>query len=91
MLDSQHALHHLLVAKLLQGLEVEVPKVLVPPPRVVAAGCKARRLRHLYVEDVEAVGASIHLGNKATMVILDSQNTVPDLHARAILIQAVPS
>jgi hypothetical protein len=35
VLDSRHALHHLLVAELLQGLEVEVPKALVPPPGVV--------------------------------------------------------
>jgi hypothetical protein len=73
VLDSRHALHHLLVAKLLQGLEVEVPKALVPPPGVVvAAGCKAHELRYLHMDDVEAVGASIHLGEKAMMVIPDT-------------------
>jgi len=73
VLDSRHALHHLLVAELLQGLEVEVPKALVPPPGVVvAAGCKTHGLRHLHVEDVKAVGASVHLDEKATMAILDT-------------------
>jgi hypothetical protein len=33
VLDSRHALQHLLVAELFQGLEVEVPKVgLTQPP-----------------------------------------------------------
>ena len=32
MFDSWHALHHLLVAELLQVLKVEVPKALVPSP-----------------------------------------------------------
>jgi hypothetical protein len=71
--DSRHALHHLLVAELLQGLKVEVPKALVPPPGVVvAAACKAHELRYLHMDDIEVVGASIHLGEKATMVIPDT-------------------
>jgi len=82
VLDSRHALHHLLVAELLQGLEVEVPKALVPPPRVVvAAGYKTHGLRHLHVEDIEAVGAFVHLDKKETMVILDTQDPMLDLHA----------
>jgi hypothetical protein len=73
VLDSRHALHHLLVFEQLQGLEVEVPKALVPPPGViVAAGCKTHGLRHLHVEDVQAIGASVHLGEKATMAIPDT-------------------
>jgi hypothetical protein len=72
VLDSRHALHHLFVTELLQGLEVEVPKALVPLLGIIiAAGCKAHGLRHLHVENVEAVGASVHLGEKATMAILD--------------------
>jgi hypothetical protein len=73
VLNSWHALRHLLVAELLQGLEVEVPKALVPPLGVViTAGCKAHGLHHLYMEDVEVIGASIHLGEKVTMAILDT-------------------
>jgi hypothetical protein len=73
VLDSRHALQHLLVAELFQGLEVEVPKALVPSPGVVVAlSCKTHGLRHLHVEDIEAVGASIHLGEKATMAIPDT-------------------
>jgi hypothetical protein len=80
-LDSRHALHHRLVVELLQGLKVEVPKVLVPPPGVViVVGYKTHRLRHLYMEDVEAVGASVHLGEKATMAIPDALDPVLDLH-----------
>jgi hypothetical protein len=75
-------LQHLLVAELLQDLEVEVPKVLMPPLGVViVAGCKAHGLCHLYMEDVEAVGASVHLGEKATMAIADTQDLMLDLHA----------
>jgi hypothetical protein len=72
VLDSQDALRHLLVAELLQGLKVEVTKALVPPPGVVVTvGCKTHGPHHLYVEDVEAVGTSVHLGEKATMAIPD--------------------
>jgi hypothetical protein len=39
------------------------------------------------VEDIEAIGASIYLGEKATMAIPDTQDLVLDLHTRAILIQ----
>jgi hypothetical protein len=87
VLDSRHALRHLLVAELLQGLRVKVPKALVPPLGViVAVGCKAHELRHLYMEDVEAVGASVHLGEKAMMAIPNPQDPVLDLHTQAILI-----
>jgi hypothetical protein len=56
VVDARHAPHHLLAAELPQGLKVEVPKALVPPPSVVVAvGCKTKRLRHLCVKDVEAV------------------------------------
>ena len=39
------------------------------------------------MEDVKAVGASVHLDEKATMAIPDTQDPVLDLHARAVLIQ----
>jgi hypothetical protein len=72
VLDSWHALYHLLVADLLEVLEVEVPKALMLLPGVVVAvGYKAHGLCHLHVENVEAVGTSVHLSKKATMVILD--------------------
>jgi hypothetical protein len=38
-------------------------------------------LHHLHMEDIEAVGASVHLGEKATMAILDTQDPMLDLHA----------
>jgi len=56
VLDSRHALHHLLVAELLQGLEVEVLKALVPPPLVViAAGYKACRQWWSVVEAIRGL------------------------------------
>ena len=82
VLDSRHALDHLLVVELLQGLEVEVPKALVPLLGViVVASCMTHGLHHLHVEDIEAVGASIHLGEKAAMAIPDVQDPVLDLYA----------
>jgi hypothetical protein len=44
-------------------------------------------LRHLHVEDVEAVGASVHLSKKATMAIPNAQDPMLDFHARAVLIR----
>jgi hypothetical protein len=64
-----------------------VPKALVPPPGVIIiAGYKTHGLHHLHVEDVEAVGASVHLGEKAMMTILDTQDPMLDLHVRGVLI-----
>ena len=48
---------------------------------VVAMGYKTHGLRHLHVEDIEAVGAFVHLDKKETMVILDTQDPMLDLHA----------
>ena len=84
-MDSWHAPLHLLIIELLQGLEVEVPKALVPPPSVIVAagraGCKTKGLRHLHVKDVDAVAPSVHLAEKAATAILDTQDPMLDLHA----------
>ena len=58
-----------------------------PPGVVVAAGCKTHGLRHLHMEDVKAIGAFVHLDEKATMAIPDTQDPVLDLHTRTVLIQ----
>ena len=72
MLDARHTLHHLLVAELLQGLKVEVPKALVPLLCVIiAAGYKTHRLHHMHMENIKVIGASIHLGEEPMMAILD--------------------
>jgi hypothetical protein len=85
---ARHALHHLLVAELLQGLEVEVPKALVPPPGfIVPPSCKTKGLRHLCVKNVEAVAPPIHLGKKSVTRIPNAKHAVLDLYARAFLIQ----
>jgi hypothetical protein len=63
-----------------QGLKVEVPKALVPPPSVViTAGCKTKRLCHLCVKDVEAV-APVDLDQELVSMISDAQHPVLDLH-----------
>ena len=82
MVDARHAPHHLLVAEQLQGLEVEVPKALVPPPCVIiAAGYKTHMLHHQHMENIKAIGASVQLGEGPVMAILDAQYPVLDLHA----------
>ena len=88
MVDAWHALHHLLVVEQLQGLEVEMSKALVPPPVIIiVASCKTHRLRHLHIENIKAIGASVHLGEESPTAIIDAQYFVLDLHTRAILIQ----
>jgi hypothetical protein len=39
------------------------------------------------MENIEVIGASVHLGKKSSMAILDAQYPVLDLHTQAILIQ----
>jgi hypothetical protein len=39
------------------------------------------------MENIEAIGASVHLGKKSSMSIPDAQYPMLDLHAQAILIQ----
>jgi hypothetical protein len=73
VVDVWHAPHHLLGTELPQGLKVEVPKSLVPPPRViVASSCKAKRLCHLCVENIGAVAPPAHLSEKTATSVLDA-------------------
>ena len=72
MVEAREASHHLLGAEPLQGLDVEVPKVLVPLPcLVIPASCKTKRLGHPYVEDVEAVLPSNHPSEKLSITTRD--------------------
>jgi hypothetical protein len=72
VVNVRHAPHHLLATELPQGLKVEVPKALVPPPSViVAVGYKTKRLHHLRVKDVEAV-APVDLDEEPAAMILDA-------------------
>jgi hypothetical protein len=88
MHDAWQAPHHLLVVELLQGLEVEMPKALVPPLGViVTVSYKTKGLRHLHMEDIEAVAPSAHLGEELETTIPDVQHPMLDLHTRAVLNQ----
>ena len=59
-----------------------MPKTLVPPPGIViAAGYKAHGLRHLHMENIKVIGASVHLGEMSAKGILYAQYPVLDLHA----------
>ena len=88
MVDARYAPCHLLVAEPLQSLEVEVPKALVPSPGVIiTVGYKAHGMHHLHMEDIKAIGASVHLSEKSVMAIPDAQYPMLDLDAWAILIQ----
>jgi hypothetical protein len=88
VVKARQALYHLLGTKLLQSLEVKVPKSLVPLPRlVVPTSSKAEELCYLHVEDVESISASSYLGKKATMTIPNPHDSILDLHTQTILIQ----
>jgi hypothetical protein len=64
---QRHGTHHLLVVRLPQCLEFKVLKALVPPPCIVIVV-----LRHLHMENIEAIDSSIHLSYpKLMMEFLD--------------------
>jgi hypothetical protein len=69
VVDVRHAPQHLLGTELPQGLKVEVPKVLVPLPRiVVTSSCKAKRPYHLCVENIEAIAPLLTLARRRRQV-----------------------
>jgi hypothetical protein len=87
VVKARQASYHPLVTESLQGLKVKVPEALVPLPRlVVLTSTKADGLCYLHVEDIESIGASGYLGQKATMVILNPHDSVLDLHTRTTFI-----
>ena len=70
MVEAWQASHHLRGTEPLQGLEVKVPKTLVPLPRlVVLTSSETGGLCHLHIEDVESICALGYLGKKATTAI----------------------
>jgi hypothetical protein len=70
VVEAWQASHHLLGTKLLQGLEVKVPKALVPLPRlVVPMSSEEEGLCHLHIKDIELICASSYLSKKVTMAI----------------------
>jgi hypothetical protein len=89
VVKAQHASYHPLGTEPLQGLEVKVPKALVPLPRlvIIPTSSKAEGLCYLHVEDVESISASSYLDKKATMAIPNPHDSVLDLHTRTVLIQ----
>ena len=81
MVKAREASHHLLGAKPLQALKVEVPKALVPLPcLIVPASCKTKRLGHPDVEDVEAVLSSNHPSEKLATMVPDVEDPAIDHH-----------
>ena len=73
MVEAWQASHHLRGTEPLQGLEVKIPKALMPLPRlVIPTSSEIEGLCHLYVKDVEAICTSGHLGKKAAMAIPDA-------------------
>jgi hypothetical protein len=82
VVKARQASYHPLGTEPLQGLEVKVPKTLVPLPRlVVPMSSKVDGLCYLHVEDIEWIGASGYLSKKATMAIPNPHDSVLDLHA----------
>jgi hypothetical protein len=81
VLDHWHAVHHGVLAKLVQRLEVEVAKPLVLVLGVVALPHdEADRLRGLEVEDVEVTRPAVHLDEKTSAMILDAKHALVSLH-----------
>jgi hypothetical protein len=65
VVETWQASHHLLGTEPLQGLEVKVPKALVPLPRlVVPTSSEAKGLCHLHIKDVESICASGYLARR---------------------------
>jgi hypothetical protein len=88
VVEAWQASHHLLGTEPLQGLEVKVPRALVPLPRlVVLTSSETEGLCHLHIKDVESICTSGYLGKKATMAIPNPQDSILDLHVRTVLIQ----
>jgi hypothetical protein len=88
VVKARQASYHSLGTKLLQGLEVKVPKSLVPLPcLVIPMSSKSEGLCYLHVEDIESIGASGYLGKKAMMAIPNPHDSILDLHTRTTLIQ----
>ena len=70
MVEARQASHHLLGTEPLQGLEVEVPKALVPLQRlVVPTSSEAEGLCNLHIKDVESTRASSYLDKEAVLAI----------------------
>jgi hypothetical protein len=81
VVKAQQASYHPLGTEPLQGLEMKVPRALVPLPRlVVPMSSKAEGLCYLHIEDIDSIGASGYLGKKAMMVISNPHNSILDLH-----------
>jgi hypothetical protein len=88
MVKARQASYHPLGTEPLQGLEVKVPEVLMPLPRlVVPTSSKVEGLCYLHVEDIESIGASGYLGKKATMAIPNPHDFILYFHTRTTLIQ----
>ena len=72
VVDVGHAMGHSLLTKLLQDLEVKVPKTLMLVPCfVVLVHDKAKGVCHLHMNHINAVASQLHLGEKTVASILD--------------------
>jgi hypothetical protein len=80
--DARHAADHLLLAELLQGLEVKMPKAFVLVPcLIITARDKEKEVRHLYMKHVKAVAFPVHLGEKTVASIPDEYHAILNLHS----------
>jgi hypothetical protein len=81
VLDHRQSTHHVLLAELVQHVEVEVAETLVLVPRlVILAHGKAKRPSRLEVEEIEAIGAAPDLDQKPAALIPNPQHALVDLH-----------
>jgi hypothetical protein len=88
VVDLRHPAHHLLTSELMERLEVEMPKPLVPiPGLIISMRDKAEGSGHLHVKHVQSVAPAVDLGEKVTATVLDPEHPLANLHSQAALIE----
>jgi len=102
VLDHRHPVHHVLLAQLVQRVEVQMVVELMPQPgllvlarsetedvAIAARRGLGTRRRHGSIEvvDVEMVGAALDLDQQASALIPHPQDATFDPHLRSSFIQ----
>ena len=88
LIDLRQPAHHAALRQLSQHLEVQVPILGMPSPRVVTAPCgQAGRLCNAEDEHVEPVATAVYPRKYATLLAADREHTVLDEHLVAVLVE----
>jgi hypothetical protein len=88
VVDMQHLVHHLLAPELLERLEVEVPKPLVPTlGLIISMSGEAEGSSHIHVKHVHPVAPVVDLGEKVNAEVPDPEHPSVNLHPRVALVE----